>query len=88
MDNPFGVGDVNGPGQRLDERGRFGRRPGPAVQPGGEASAFEPFHGEERPPFVRTDLVELDDVGVLHARRQLRLEPETKLLGEIGRAHV
>jgi hypothetical protein len=29
---------------------------------------------------VRSDLVDLNDMGMLHARRQLRLQPEAKLL--------
>jgi hypothetical protein len=74
------VGDVDGTGQRLDERGGFGRRPGFVVQSARQAAAFDPLQGEEGTAFVGADLIELHDVGVLHPRHQLRLQPETKLL--------
>ena len=90
MDDPFAVRHVDGAGQRLDERGRLARGPGLAVQPVRQAAALDPLQGQERPAFVAADLVDLHDVGVLHPRRQLRLQPETQLLGgrrELARQH-
>jgi hypothetical protein len=79
--DPLAVGHVDGPGQRLDQRGRLARGPGGAVEPVRQAAALDPFHGQERPALVVTDLVDLHDVGVPHPRRQLRLQPEPQLLG-------
>ena len=87
---PSLVGHVDGTGQRLDERGRLARRPRLAVEPVRQAAALDPLQGQERPAFVAADLVDLHDVGVLHPRRQLRLQPEPQLLGggrELARQH-
>ena len=90
MDDPFAVRHVDGTGQRLDERGRLARRPGLAVQPARQTTAIDPLQSQERPAFVAADLVDLHDVGVLHPRRQLRLQPKPQLLGggrELARQH-
>ena len=90
VDDPFSVGHVDGTGQRLDERGRLARRPGLAIQSVRQAAALDPLQGQEGPALVAADLVDLHDVGVLHPRRQLRLQPEPQLLGggsELARQH-
>ena len=84
MDDPFTVRHMDGAGQCLDERCRLTWRPGLAVQPVRQAAALDPLHGQERPAFVAADLVDLHDVGVLHTRRQLRLQAEPHLLGGGG----
>ena len=84
VDDPFAVRHVDGTSQGLDERGRLARRPGLAIQPVRQTAALDPLQGQERPAFVAADLVDLHDVGVLHSRRQLRLQPEPQLLGGRG----
>ena len=90
VDDAFAVRHVDGTGQGLDERGRLARRPGLAIEPVRQAAALDPLQGQEGPALVAADLVDLHDVGVLHPRRQLRLQPEPQLLGggrELARQH-
>ncbi len=90
VDDALAVRHVDGAGQRLDERGRLARGPGPAVQAVRQAAALGPLQGQEGPALVAADLVDLHDVGVPHPRRQLRLQPEARLLGgrrELARQH-
>ena len=90
VDDAFAVRHVDGAGQGLDERGRLGRRPGLAIQSVRQTAALDPLQGQEGPAFVAADLVDLHDVGVLHPRGQLRLQPEAQLLGgrgELARQH-
>jgi hypothetical protein len=75
------VCDVNGKCQGFNERGRFARGPGLAIELVRQAAPLNPFHGQEEPAVMRADFVELHDIGMLDARRQLCLQPETKLLG-------
>ena len=81
MDDPFEVCHVDGTGEGFEERGGLTRRPGTAAQPVRQAAALNPLHDQEGPALVTTDLVDLHDVGVLHPRRQLCLQPEPPLLG-------
>ena len=90
VDDPLAVRRLDRMGQRLDQAGRLARRPGLAVQPVRQAAALDPLERQERPAVVAADLVDLHDVGVLHPRRQLCLQPETQLLGgrrELARQH-
>ncbi len=90
VDDSFAVRHVDGTGQGFDERGGLARRPGLTVEPARQTVALDPLHREEWPAFVAADLIDLYDVGVLHPRRQLRLEPEPELLGwgrELARQH-
>jgi hypothetical protein len=84
VNDPFAVCDVDGTGEGLEERGGLSRTPGLAVQSVRQAAALDPFHGQEGVALVAADLVDLDDIRVLHPRRQLRLQPEPPLLGGRG----
>jgi hypothetical protein len=81
VDDPLAVRDMDGAGQRLNERGRLARGPRRAVQSARQAAAVDPLQGQEGPPLVAANLVDLRNVGVLHPRRQLRLQAEPHLLG-------
>ncbi len=76
MDDPAAVRQLDCPGKDLDQTGRRLRGPGVAAEPVGQAATGDPFHHEERAPVMEPDLVDLDDVGVLHPRGQLGLTAE------------
>ena len=80
MDDSFAVRHVDGTGQGLDECGRLAERPGLTIEPVRQTAAFDPLQGQEGPACVAADLVDLHDVGVMHPRRQLGLQPEPQLL--------
>lgn len=81
MNDPFAVCDVDGTGEGLEERGGLSRTPGLAIQSVRQAAALDPLHGQEGVALIAADLVDLDDIRVLHPRRQLSLQPEPPLLG-------
>jgi hypothetical protein len=69
VDDPFAVCHVDGTGEGLEERGRLSRTPGLAIQSIRQAAALDPLHGQEGVALIAADLVDLDDIRVLHPRR-------------------
>jgi hypothetical protein len=78
------MGDVDGPGQRLDQLGGLVGQPGRAVEPAGEAAALDKLQGEEGQAVVLANLVDLHDVGVLQAGDRLGLGLEAAQLLAAG----
>src|SRR5271155_5472296 len=74
MDDFAGVGMLDTKSQRADQLGRFRCGPRPAGKVLLEVAALDKFHGEIRPALVLADLVELDDIGMAHARRRFHLD--------------
>jgi hypothetical protein len=85
VDDAGAVGRGHRPGQRLDKFRRLGRGQRPAVEPAGDVAAAAELQREERQAVVFADLINLDDVGVLHAGEGLGfgLEP-----GQLPRGRV
>jgi hypothetical protein len=69
VDDPFAVCHVDGTREGLEERGRLARTPGLAIQSVRQAAALDPLHGQEGVALIAADLVDLDDIRVLHPRR-------------------
>jgi hypothetical protein len=76
VDDPALVRHANRPSKGLDQAGGRVRRPRVAAEPVGQAATSDPLHREEGASVVEPDLVDLDDVGVLHPRGQLGLAAE------------
>jgi len=90
MDHPLRMSCVGRSGQGLDQLRRLAWRQRLSLQACRQAAALDPFHGEERPPFVLADLVDLHDVGMPHTSGQLRLQSEARHLlggGEVAEEH-
>ena len=84
MDDAAGVGEVDRPGEQLDE---MGGRPQRLRRPADLALQRVPvdqLQGEERPAGVLADLVDLDDVRVREPGDDLGLGPEPVVVAVVG----
>ena len=80
------IGDLNRQREQLVDRQAMG------VQVVAQGSAVEPFHRDERPAVVFTNLVDGADVGMIQRRRGSCFAPETldrtRIVSEVGRKEL
>ena len=84
VDDAALVGGVDGQGERLDDSGGVAGRLRTAAEMAGEAAAVDVLHREVRPAAVLADIVDLDDVRMLHLGDGLASAAESFQLDRAG----